>query len=310
MKSLHKYVLMTIVLVASASSAQAQEIYGAGFLQAFNKGDTSVRKEVPSALYSIDTNTGATTFIGEIGFLDCTGLDYDHLTKQLFAVCFDGNLSDAVLVNVNPNTGEGELIGPLNLDEGLFIVEDISFRSDGVLFAIASGKLINQTGIIDTQTGNFTPLGGTGLGDFNEGGLAFSLQDILFYAGFGLIESNGLFVVNQQSGIANFDKPVVFADRSQDHAIQSLDTNLRDGRIFAVYSEFQDDSAILGTLDPDTGLIRDIGPTSGIFIRAIASKSSSINIPTLSEYGLIATAIVLLGVATICLRRRRSSATA
>ena len=308
MSSLYKYTFIALVLVftVSISGSRAQELFGTGFGDNFSGSETLVRKIVDANLYSINPNTGAATFIGNIGFLDCTGLDFHPITNELFAVCFEDIFLDAILVKVNRKTGAGTFVGPLNTDDNT--VRDISFRSDGVLFAYIASKPSDILGIIDTETGNFTQVGNTGL-NFSVGGLGFSLADVLFYAGVVVLDQD-LFVLNQANGSPTFDTELIFNPPGRIF-IESLDANPINDVMFTSYRR-GGPNTILATIDRDTGQVQNIGPSGEVIIRGIAflNPNPTRPIPTLSQYGLILAAVVLLAAALLFLRRRKSASEA
>lgn len=306
MKSLYKYVFIAVFLVVAASTvnSSAQELYGTG-LRGFNGDiDVLVRKNAPGSFFSINPATGEATFIGDVGFMDCTGFDFHPITNVPYAACVDNMFNDSILVIIDLETGAGEFVGSLNTGAPFaFGVTDISFRSDGVLFATIFSNPSNILGTIDLETGNFSPLGPIGLPPFN-GGLGFSLEDLLFYAGDTEVPSIDLFTLNQDNGSST---PVTNIALNPDtFHIESLETNPETGALFMAYrNDQQDFNSILSILDTDTGAVQDIGPTSSDFIRAIAFPNPVVrNIPTMSQYGLALAAVVLLAAALLVLRRR------
>lgn len=300
-------VIFALVLNAGAiiGPSYAQELFGVGTNFENESNEVSARLLNPSSLYSIDPDTGAVTFIGDLGVDDCTGLDFHPLTNELFAACFDIFLGEFVLVKVNPSTGAGTTVGILDAGIQFGNVTDMSFRSDGVLFANLISKPSDVIVIIDTETAEITTVGESGL-FFSMGGLGFSLIDSLFYAGFDenlLPDPQALFSIDQGNGSAGFIATLQFSSPRK-LIVQSLDTNPDDGVLFIAYTQ-DGPGADLGTLNTENGEVSDIGPTGGVFIRAIAFPNPLVrNIPTLSQYGLALSAVVLLAAALLVLRRR------
>ena len=100
---------------------------------------------------------------------------------MLYAVGFDGLTH--VLLTIDTATGAGTAVGPTNVSTAAppcGTVADISFRSDGTLYAYA--EPCDTVGVIDTSTGAFTQLGHSGQDDGGNG-IAFSPGDVLFHAG-------------------------------------------------------------------------------------------------------------------------------
>lgn len=306
----HVFVTMLLVIPILATNSQAQELFGVGTdFEENGSEEASARLVTPSSLYSIDHRTGAVTFIGDLGVDDCRGLDFHPNTNELFAVCFDIFQGEYVLVKVDPRTGSSQLIGLLDSDIPFGDVTDMSFRSDGVLFANLRSKPSDVIVIIDTETADLTTVGETGL-FFSTGGLGFSLADLLFYAGDDLdVPIFGLYGIDQTNGSADFLSELIFGSPLR-LIIESLDTNPDDGVLFAAYSQ-RGPGATLATLNTENGQISNIGLTGGINIRAIAFRNPVVrNIPTLSQYGLVLSAIVLLAAALMILRSRSKSSQA
>jgi len=94
-----------------------------------------LRKRLGITFYRIDYKTGFASPVGPVGYHGCGGLDFHPITGQLYATCL-GESHNPVLLNVDPDTGHGTKIFELQFDNGDFgSITDISFRSDGILFA-------------------------------------------------------------------------------------------------------------------------------------------------------------------------------
>ncbi len=76
------------------------------------------------------------------------------------------------------------------------------------------------------------------------------------------------------------------------------------GIIIGVYTNSNESSTFLATLNPTNGAVTQIGPTEPT-LDAIAFFEASAPIPTLTEYGMMATAILLLLGALVLLKRRQ-----
>jgi len=90
-----------------------------------------------STLVTVDVGTGAISTIGATGLLSVSAIDYDPLTEKLYAT---GKVnSQLMLAELDRLTGASILIAvlsPINGNGSLASnVADMSFRSDGVLFA-------------------------------------------------------------------------------------------------------------------------------------------------------------------------------
>ena len=299
MKSIN-ILLIAIVAVFSASFAtpQSERLYGLA--------ESGQKKVESSGLYIIDPSTAAISFVGDTGFPRCTGLDSHPFTNVLFGLCLANDFADVVLITVNPATGEGTLVGELDLSgintDG---IADISFRSDGTLFVYISAEPSDILGIIDTDTGALTQVGDTGL-LFGFGGLAFSLADVLYFVGIEDLEIlNSLYVLNQDNGDANLIRDLNLPPEMR-LIVQSADTRPSSGELFMAnrVGEF---NVNLATLDVDSGNVNDIGQMSDLVVRAIAFTNPRVtNIPTLSQWGLIALSGVLMLLGAYYLRKKVS----
>ncbi len=128
------------------------KLYASYFVQGF--GSTSAELE------TINLQTGATKWIGEIGFRNVKGLAFGP----------DGTLystSDGKLISINTATGAGTVIGPT----GFANVTALEFGPDGVLYA---GVVQDCKGLliaINPSTGAGTLVGATGFSEIT--GLSF-----------------------------------------------------------------------------------------------------------------------------------------
>jgi len=298
-------------------------------------------------LYSIDPITGGGTEIGPLtGYTRCTGLDFEPVTNELFAVCrsrdeviesktkVDSDIIGDILVNVDIATGQAIEIGPLSIQiEGRPFVTDISFRSDGRLYAhvnnISFNKIVlgntrvdpseiaNILGFINTENGKFTMVGPTGLED-EFSGIGFSLQDDLYH---GADDGNigALNMLEQATGNAAPVNALNYPFPDNINTIVTMDARPDTGELYSVlFSEIFIDGKVESRItDPEEFLLTTIDPLSGDVeiigrtpdqLRAIAFPNKKIvntPIPTLSEWGLIAMAGILGLVGFMVMRRKK-----
>jgi hypothetical protein len=140
-----------------------------------------------SGLYRIEPASTETHFIGPItasktNFAEISGIAFHPTTGALYAVGFKTPPFDHVLLTIDLATGKAAVIGRTNTEDletpGCREISDISFRSDGTLYAYVD---CNEVGTLDIVSGGFTPLGGSGVrGEGN--GIAFSSADRLYHA--------------------------------------------------------------------------------------------------------------------------------
>ena len=134
-------------------------------------------------LYQIDPTTGGSTVIGSTGFERVGGIDFDPLTGQLYGFGErDDGSNEQVLITIDPTTGAGTEVGPTNIpNTGSLAPTDLSFRSDGTLFAFTDGP--EQLHTLDLMTGAATLVGNVDPFDGVGNAIAFDPTDLLFWAG-------------------------------------------------------------------------------------------------------------------------------
>ena len=225
-------------------------LFGAAFV-----GSTGLAR-----LYRIDPTTGAAALIGPIGFERVSGMEYDRETGVLYAT---GQRTDAahtnVLLAIDPSTAAGHEIGPTGIVGFAFATEpDIAMRdSDGAIYAYLD--LGDGVGTIDRVTGAMSFLGFSGVSGFGNG-LAFDRAGALYLADGAnvdtLDQTTGAATVGPLLTYSGFPPPLTT------FRVSAMDENC-DGRLFVTV---QDDGpggpTYLGVLDPVSGKVGHIGPTT------------------------------------------------
>lgn len=298
MKPIKISVLAIAVFVLSGSLSYAQ-LYGLG-----NDGPSGL-----STLYRINEETGLAIPIGNTGFERCGGMDFNPFGTGFYALCSRADGSNiGVLVLINPNTGQGQEIGPTGISDR---IGDISFRnSDGVLFAEdVSNNPQHTLYTININTGQATLVGDTGLSSTGGNGMTFNLADTLFLqttvSGF----TPQLFAMDQTTGQANFLRNVAFPPPlTEQDRFKALELDPETGSIIGVYTDSGESITFLANLNTASGGVTQIGPTEPTLDAIAFLGEVQAHIPTLSEYGMIATAIVLLIGALVFLKRRQAKA--
>ena len=149
----------------------------------------------PATLYTIDSTTGATTPVGLTGFDRVGAIDFNPLNGTLYGIGADPVSGSFNLITINTATGLATAVGPLGVDIRPGAMSDMSFRSDGTLYAIDG---LNSVYTVNTSTGAATLLGG--VSSFPSGNaLAFSLTDILYK-----VDIEAAYNVNQTNGSGTF----------------------------------------------------------------------------------------------------------
>lgn len=356
MKKLGKiFLVLTLFFVSALPSMAQTEIFAIGteFLQKLDPIDgpptveTNVLPFFDSVLYSLDPNTGQPTEIGVIeGYTRCTGLDIHPQTGEFFAVCIISEINgepglltnNGVFINyllkLNPDTGQPTEVGLLELSRGDF-VSDISFRSDGTLFAHLNAQFFdeaevvantigaNSLAIINTDNANVNILGETGVKD-NFSAIGFTDTDTLLQCTDNENIPGSVYTLNQTTGQGTFLEDLVYPiEFLGGNLISSKDFDLFNDQFFAILNHegFNPpapmvetngliDGQFLITINQDSGLIDSIGfiadPENQFGAIAVRGQAPPIaEVPTLSEYGLIVTVVMLLGAAVLFLRRRQ-----
>ena len=154
-------------------------------------------------LVTVDVDTGGISTIGVTGLFFVSAIDYDPLTKKLYATGTVNN--QLMLAELDRITGASILIAvltPINGNGDLASnVADMSFRSDGVLFARPNNLSFVTINVAD---GSITLLGPSPNSAGN--GLTFNSSDTLLHAGpempIGVF--NSLEIVTQTDGTGSF----------------------------------------------------------------------------------------------------------
>jgi hypothetical protein len=304
-------IIRSIVVLAALvifSGAARAELYGVAHEGEIHRADTNtprINGIGESSLYLIDPETGAATLIGPTGFYLCRGLDFQPITNVLYAVC-SNDLSFEVLITIDVESGQGTEIGPIIANGFL---QDLSFRSDGTLYGYFRAKGSNFLSTININTAETNFIGNSGL--FGEGnGIGFDQFNELFLAQTDVIPS--LYLLNQSSGLASLVTDLTLPPLDEGFTIiNSLDLNPETGVMFGSLDiQLLEYEHYLVTIDTSTGVVTNVGETvEGLEAIAFLNPRVS-NIPTMSEYGMIVLAIVLMAGAIFVLRRRMGGVSA
>jgi hypothetical protein len=272
-----------MLLVGAAPNASAQILYGA----------SHVGPDGPSTFYTIDPTTGAATLKGNLGFERISGMDLSaDGTMYATGERMDGS-DEHVLLPIELVTGIATEVGPTGVQyfhpaifRGFNTMTDISFRSDGVLYAYTFPG--DGLGAVDLVTGAATQLTAVtfpGTGFFNGSGLAFSPTDDLYHGGDdGFVVGEGtqaLQILDQSNSEVLATVPLIFpAGFGLDPRPNAMDFHPITGVLYAsIKAEFQEREAYLGTIDPVSGIVTIIGQTvDGMDALAWGEKSPEIDI--------------------------------
>ncbi len=213
MRGISVAVISTVQLCFCTLPVSAATIYGTAY-----SGPTG-----PATLYTIDSTTGAATPVGATGFNRVGAIDFNPLNGMLYGIGVDPVSTNFDLITINTATGLATAVGPFGGGITGFVgVADMSFRSDGTLYAI-DGLATVYT--VNTSTGAATPIGGPQSLPFGNA-LAFSLSDTLYK-----VDNEAAYIVNQTHGSGTFVSLINYPD-SEDRA-NGMDFDPATGLLFA-----------------------------------------------------------------------------
>ena len=295
-------VLAALVIFSGAARAELYGVAHEGEMQRAETNTPRINGIGESSLYLIDPETGAATLIGPTGFYFCRGLDFQPITNVLYAVC-SNDLSFEVLITIDVESGQGTEIGPIIANGFL---QDLSFRSDGTLYGYFRAKGSNFLSTININTAETNFVGNSGLsGDGN--GIGFDQFNDLFLTDTDFVTfAPSLYLLNQSNGLATFVTGLTLPPLDEGFTIiNSLDLNPETDVMFGSLDiQLLEYEHYLVTIDTSTGLVTNVGETvEGLEAIAFLNPRVS-NIPTMSEYGMIVLAVVLMTGAIFVLRRR------
>ena len=302
-KIIHSIVVLAVLVIFSG--AARAELYGVAHEGEMQRAETNtprINGIGESSLYLIDPETGAATLIGPTGFYLCRGLDFQPITNVLYAVC-SNDLSFEVLITIDVESGQGTEIGPIIANGFL---QDLSFRSDGTLYGYFRAKGSNFLSTININTAETDFVGNSGLsGDGN--GIGFDQFNDLFLTDTDFVTfAPSLYLLNQSNGLATLVTGLTLPPLDEGFTIiNSLDLNPETDVMFGSLDiQLLEYEHYLVTIDASTGLVTNVGETvEGLEAIAFLNPRVS-NIPTMSEYGMIVLAAVLMTGAIFVLRRR------
>ncbi|MBN1954069.1 MAG: PKD domain-containing protein, partial [Anaerolineae bacterium] len=135
----------------------------------------------PSTLYILNPLYGTAMEVGPVGIDHVTGMDFHPVSGVLYGVGNRPGDGTWILLTIDPATGNGSEVCAITPWPHPFgdAISDISFRSDGTLFAYLEGG--DGLGTIDTGTCELTVLGPTGI-ECCGNGIGFTPDDILYHA--------------------------------------------------------------------------------------------------------------------------------
>jgi len=241
-----------------------------------------------SVLYRIEPSTGVATKVGPIiddlgnAFNGCSGMDFDS-SWTLYATCERAGDGTHVLITIEVDTGIGKEVGPTEIDligTELQIGTDISFRSDGTLFAYVLG-VRDYLGTVDLTSGLVSEVGKVNVFEFGNG-LAFS-RDNLFHAGsWSLFFPGSILRTLKQEPNDQMDIDIITAinlilPTQSPFFLNALEVEPRTGIMFASLN-YGGSKSFLAIVNATNGQVTVIGQTQD-YMDAIAF------VPVITEAG-------------------------
>jgi len=299
-------IIVSILFLSEYADAQEFTLYGTAADSCANGGDGSGE----GSLYLVNQQTGNMQLIGPIGFEGVTALALLN-DGRLVATARQG-INTAVLIEINPNTGQGNLIGILGDNNN----QGECGRFPGLAYdrvtntLYASGFNCNDVGR-SLWTINPNNSQATLIGEFGAGGGGLSLamrSDGTLYLASLSGDTLSFYTVNRNSGLASLvgdiDANIPPVERLN---INGMDFHPITGQLFG--SSTEGDTGIsnsyLVTANETIPSVNLIAQTVDCFDGIAFAERLPSNVPTLSEWGLIAMAGLLGMIGFIVVRRRQ-----
>lgn len=238
-----------------------------------------------TALWVVDPVTAQSVRVGEVPYVSVSGLEVDA-QGMLWAVGSRRNdYSSRVLINIDPCTAAATEVTDITGSDFNYWPE-LAFRnSDGALFAFDKNVLYT----LDMNTGVLTALNAAD--DENDGGLAFSADDVLYHA------SVNLRTLDQETGAAAIVAPLVAPPATElgDFWLAGMDFLPGTQALFCVYYDFVGpdynrglEVDTLARIDTTTGKLTPVGRVAwGIYSMAFARGQSDVGVSALASVDLV-----------------------
>ncbi len=296
--------IFVLMITYSVSSAQTDLLIAAN--DACQQDDIGSED---STLFRVDPSSGVLTEIGPIGFNAVTGMTVLGDGRLVASARADANGDRiSILIEINPMTGQGTLIGTIgnNNEGGCGRAPDLTYDPTtdtlyGIGFRCVPGDGhggITELLTINQTTGQGTTVGQTGF--FGGGnGLAISPNLTLF----SMTNFNFL-SINPNTGAGS---PVALATLPNG-VISALDFHPETGELFGIEFQFVTFPTFLVTIDTSNSNINRLTELPVCSDALVFMERQQRNVPTLSQWGLIAMAGLLGIVGFMVIRRKRLTA--
>ena len=261
-------------------------------------------------LYRVDPDTAAFQEIGPIGFNGVGALAQIGDGRLVAAARADANGDKiSILIEINPRTGQGSLIGTSGSSNGAGCgrINDLTYDpatdtlyATGIQCDSAPNDFDVRLLTIDPDTGAGTIIGETGFINLAGNALAISSNGTLFSSG-GCPNKN--YSINPQTGVGTFLSNIA---GSCGPIFNSATFSPFTGEFLGTFNDFP--VTELTVLNTNTGDITSIGQLPDCADGLAFFELQPRPIPTLSEWGLITMASILGLVGFMVMRRRKLTA--
>jgi len=307
---------LAVILLFVGFLSQYAEAQGIVLYSTAGDGTCDTQPAGQRSLYTVNPNTGQMQFVGTPGFNGMTSMTYLDDGRLLAAGIQDNDTS--ILVEINPANGQGTLIGVIgnnnNPGECSRIPGMTYDSATDTLFALA----LNCNGAsrllvtLDPDTAEMTPIGEVGFGGGGFG-LAIRGDGTLFASVWNGFDFS-LYTLNRNTGastlVGTMDTsgvttgPLGVGGLAFHPITQQLFASANNGNTGP-----GDTDSYLLTVDESVPPSFNVqGQTVDCFDGIVFGEAAPNNVPTLSEWGLIAMASLLGIVGFMVMRRKKVTA--
>jgi hypothetical protein len=246
-----------------------------------------------SNLYTINQTTGATTVVGPMGQA-FTGMALQTSTGTMYGVTNGSSACSRCLATINLATGAATVVGA-----GLGLtISEVEFGTNGTLYGWSESS--DELASINLTTGVATTIPGSGLSTFGDG---MALVGGVMYA---MTNADNGTYYNVNTATGTVTAAGTLTGGTGGNAVAAASVRPTDNVTYIVINP--SGPTTLATVNLTTGVITQLGATlTGTDAIAFAGAATpSGPVPTLSQWTLIALALLLgaIGMATTTVRRR------
>lgn len=222
--------------------------------------------EGPGLLYSVNPATGATAFVGPVGYNDVTGIDFasDGVLYALGKRPDDSGVQ--VLLTIDPCTGEGTEVGPT----GTTLREMVAAPGGG-LYAY-SGQNFST---IDRVTGAATTIGNSGI-TADDFGIEYSPTDDKIYFATIFNAIGTLYSIDPATGASAIVSPLNLPVNIT--ALRAMDFNPGNNTMYGLIADSAfPGTTLLATVDTAGHVVSSVATTSRFNTLAFKNGTPNVN---------------------------------